>query len=92
MGLASGFEEQRKRAHTVNPIVAYLVKNKIPLTVQNYVECNWMGEKTVEDLEGEEIAEIEELLEEGQLVDTQSSQASTKGRRVQSRRSAAVVV
>jgi hypothetical protein len=57
----------------VNPVVAYFIKNKIPLTVKNYVRCNWMGQKTVEDLEGEEVAEIEELLEEGQLVDTESS-------------------
>lgn len=57
----------------MDPIVAYLIKIGAPLTVSAYVQLNWMGDKTVDDLEGEEVAEIESLLEEHQLCDSPSN-------------------
>ena len=32
------------------------------LTVENFVEFNWMGEKTEADLEGEDFCEISDFL------------------------------
>ena len=35
----------------------------MPLTVENFVYINWFGEKNLADLEGEELAEVDEFLE-----------------------------
>ncbi|MGC1905970.1 MAG: hypothetical protein WA715_19275 [Candidatus Acidiferrum sp.] len=40
-----------------------LAQPDMPLTVENFVYFNWFGEETLADLEGEEIAEVEEFLE-----------------------------
>jgi ABC-type Mn2+/Zn2+ transport system ATPase subunit len=40
-----------------------LAQPDMPLTVENFVYINWFGEKTLADLKGEEIAEVEEFLE-----------------------------
>lgn len=50
-------------------IVAYLKKNNIPLTLENWVNVNWMGDKTVADLTGEDFDELPEMFtEDGELV------------------------
>jgi hypothetical protein len=44
-------------------VLLYMLKNGIELTLEKYVALNWMGEKTVQDLDAEELAEIpEEIL------------------------------
>ena len=40
-----------------------LAQPDMPLTVENFVYFSWFGEETLADLEGEEIAEVEEFLE-----------------------------
>jgi hypothetical protein len=52
---------------TGNIIVDALIKMGQPLTVENYVALNWFGDKTVADLEGEELVEVLDLVEEGLL-------------------------
>jgi hypothetical protein len=44
-----------------------MLDNHIPLTVKQYVALNWWGEKCVEDLEGEDWAEVKNLVIEGKL-------------------------
>jgi hypothetical protein len=39
-----------------------------PKTVEEYVALNWCGDKTFEDLEGEELAEVLKVIENGELV------------------------
>ena len=46
----------------------WLVSNGQPLTVKNYIQLNWCGDKTLEDLEAEELAEVPFDM----LVDTDS--------------------
>jgi hypothetical protein len=57
-------EEERRSKNTV---VDYLAKLGRP-TVDEYVALNWCGDKTFEDLEGEELAEVLDLIEEGELA------------------------
>ena len=40
-----------------------LAQPDMPLTVENFVYITWFGEKSLEVLEGEETAEVEEFLE-----------------------------
>jgi hypothetical protein len=52
-------------------IVDALIRMGQPLTVKNYIQLNTMGDAScLDDLEGENRAEVEELIEEGLLVDT----------------------
>jgi|GraSoi2013_100cm_1033763.scaffolds.fasta_scaffold36066_5 hypothetical protein len=44
----------------MDSILTLMIKHKIPLTLANYVHIAWMGDKTVEDLDPEELAEIPE--------------------------------
>lgn len=39
----------------------YMLDHDGPLTVERFVEINWFGEKTLADLEGEELSEVEEF-------------------------------
>jgi hypothetical protein len=48
-------------------VLQYMLDNHIPLTVKQYVALNWWGEKCVEDLEGEDWAEVKNLVIEGKL-------------------------
>src|SRR5260370_23062728 len=50
-------------------IVDYLLKMGKPLTVENWISLNYWN-RTRESLEGEELAELEELIESNMLVDT----------------------
>jgi hypothetical protein len=49
-------------------IVNSLLNMGKPLTVANWVSLNYW-DRTVESLEGEELAELERLIEDGLLVD-----------------------
>jgi hypothetical protein len=57
----------------------YMVERDIPLTVENYVGLNWMGDYTRDSLfaeGGEYWAEVEGLIEDGLLVDTKSKRVN----------------
>jgi hypothetical protein len=64
--------EAAKQA-TGDSVLDWMIAHKRPLTLREYVQINWMGEKSVDDLDGETLAEIESLLEENQLVDSPSN-------------------
>lgn len=50
-------------------IVAYLKEHNLPLTLENFVLVNWLGDKTVSDLTGEDFDEIPEMFnEDGEIV------------------------
>jgi hypothetical protein len=46
-----------------NATLDYMLKQKrdTPLTKENFIELNWFGQKTVNDLEGEELIEVAEF-------------------------------
>jgi hypothetical protein len=52
-------------------IVAKMIKERIPLTVANYVALAFW-DKPFDELEGEELCEVLELVEDGVLVHTES--------------------
>ena len=53
-------------------VLDFVVKNKIPLTVGNYIQLSWWKDATLDDLEGEDRAEVEGLVEDDKLVDTEN--------------------
>ena len=51
-------------------VLDYMLKHKIPLTQQNYIELAYMGDKhSVEELGEEEIAELPEGFEDWPLTE-----------------------
>ena len=50
-----------------NVVLQYMIENHIPRTVRNYVALNWFGEEASETLEGENWAEVKNLVIEGKL-------------------------
>ena len=52
-------------------VLDYLLKNKIAITQRNYIEIAYMGEKSVEELEAEELAELPEGFEDWPLDESQ---------------------
>ena len=52
-------------------VVARMIKERVPLTVANYVAFAYW-DKTFDELEGEQLCEILELVEDGVLVQTES--------------------
>jgi len=52
-------------------VVAEMIKEHIPLTVANNVALAYW-DKTFDELEGEELCEVLELVEDGVLVQTES--------------------
>jgi hypothetical protein len=42
----------------------FMLKNNIPLTVSNYVDVQYMGTKTLRDLEAEELIDANEFRNE----------------------------
>jgi len=50
-----------------NHVIAWMQERNLPMSVAAYVEVNWCGEKTFDELEGEDRAEVEDLIEEGIL-------------------------
>jgi hypothetical protein len=56
---------------TGDMVIDYLIKMGYPLTVKNYLHVSYMGDAScLDDLEGENRAEVEDLIERGLLVDT----------------------
>lgn len=55
-----------KHEETNNCVLDFMVKNGIPLLVDLYVRFNYW-DRTVDSLEGEELAELEKLIESGVL-------------------------
>ena len=63
-----------KKKTTGNYTLDYLVKTGQPLTVKNYIQLDTMGDAScLDDLEGENRATVEQLIEAGLLVDTVDS-------------------
>jgi hypothetical protein len=54
---------------TGDMVVDALIRMGKPLTVENWVSLNYW-DRTRESLEGEELAELQRLIERGLLVDT----------------------
>ncbi|SRR5258706_6991171 len=49
--------------HTAqDSVLGYMLKNGIELSLENYVELAYFGDKTIQDLEGEEWADLPEEL------------------------------
>jgi hypothetical protein len=48
----------RIRSRKLDAISEWLLANNIPLTRENWIDINWFGEKTEEDLEGEDLCAI----------------------------------
>jgi hypothetical protein len=52
-------------------IIDYMIENKIPLTIRNYIVINTFGDcHRIEELGPEDRADLESLIENGLLVDT----------------------
>ena len=75
-------EVQRKestRKSTGDIVIDALIKMGKPLTVQNYFEMNWAavdGIEKIEDLDAENLAEVQRLVERSVLVDTKSERVN----------------
>ena len=52
-------------------VIDALIRMGKPLTVENWVSLNYW-DRTRESLEGEELAELQRLIERGLLVDTRN--------------------
>jgi hypothetical protein len=50
----------------MNYVLNWMKENRRPLTVDAYVSLNW-GNKTFQELEGEDRVEVEDLIESGEL-------------------------
>jgi hypothetical protein len=59
---------KNEKPESKDSIAAYLAELGLPNTVEEYVALNWCGDKTLADLEGEELAEILRLIEKGELI------------------------
>lgn len=55
-----------------NHVIEFMLANGILLTVANYCEINYGSPLKLDDLLGEYYAEVEGLIEEGILVETES--------------------
>ena len=51
----------------MNAVIAYMRERGLPMLVSVYCEINWMGQKTLADLEGEDLQEVLDLIESGEL-------------------------
>jgi len=52
-----------------DPVLVYMVKHRIPVTRDNYIAINYLGDRTYEDLEAEDLVAVDELFDEnGQLI------------------------
>jgi len=65
------------RGTEVDYIIDFLVANKLPLTLKNYLEIAYMGDaEGLAELGPEDTADIEQLLLDAKIVDTPSKMAS----------------
>jgi hypothetical protein len=55
-----------------NPIVQKLIKEKLALTVTNYIVFCYWDKSSLDQLEGEDLCEVLELIDDGILVNTES--------------------
>ena len=44
-----------------NAVFDYMLENEGPMTVECFVELSWFGQKTLADLEGEDLIEVEDF-------------------------------
>jgi hypothetical protein len=59
----------------LDEVVDFLIKTKQQLTLKNYLSVAYMGDKqTLSEVGPEDLAEIESLLEDAQIVDTESEE------------------
>jgi len=59
----------------IDPLLVYLIEMKRPLTLKNYLALAYWGDaESLSDLGPEDLAEIEELLIENQIVRTESEE------------------
>jgi hypothetical protein len=57
----------------LDPVVAFLIKSNLSLTLKNYLQVAYMGDKdSLAEVGPEDIGEIEELLAANEIVDTES--------------------
>ncbi len=70
-----GREECSMKNSTGDMVVDALIKMGKPLTVDNWISLNYWT-RTRESLEGEELAELQRLIERGLLVDTESERVN----------------
>jgi hypothetical protein len=52
-------------------VLDYMLKHNIPITQRNYIEIAFMGQKSVEELEAEELAELPDGFEDWPLDESQ---------------------
>ena len=50
----------------INYVLNWMKANNEPLTVDSYISFNWPGQ-TLEELEGEDRVEVEDLIADGEL-------------------------
>jgi hypothetical protein len=55
-----------------NAVIEKLIKEKLPLTVTNFIVFAFWDESSLDELEGEDLCEVLEMIEDGLLVDTES--------------------
>jgi len=61
----------------MNTVVSYMIAKRIPLTLSNYLSIAYLGDvSSLEDLGPEDRAEVDDMREDGILVDTESKQAN----------------
>jgi hypothetical protein len=52
-------------------VLDYMLKHKIAITQRNYIEIAYMGEKSLEELEAEELAELPDGFDEWPIEESQ---------------------
>ncbi len=60
-------KQTRKQVHDTvhtaqDSVLEYMLKNGVELSLENYIELAWFGDKTIQELEGEEWASLPEEL------------------------------
>ena len=49
------------RFESMSATLRCMVQKNTPLTVQNFVDLNWFGSKSIQELEGEDLLEVQEF-------------------------------
>jgi hypothetical protein len=69
--------EERLAKLPMDHTLRYLYKNGMLATVENYIRLNFLGEfSTLDELGPEDRVEIDQLIEDGFLVDTKSQRVN----------------
>jgi hypothetical protein len=64
-------KESGRKPTTKDAVLQKMIEEKIPITLENYVELAYLGSKCVEDLGPEELAELPEIFDvwgDGEIV------------------------